>query len=241
MTNICQSILKNDINVKRYDVLQVFILFSSMFIILILTTLYQYGLPSMIFSKSDVDSILSENSIQSTYIPNLHLKRNTWNQTICHHLTLNLSNVSYNLCIKIFKLSYPGLLNETTPIYLPLSNVSVEINSLLLNRASGYVTGFEDLSFVKGYIHENCFYGTIQINSDVYYIDPAISFNKIKPKPKSGEAVVYKKPRSSFFDEINGTYSFTFDIFNINLDPNYGRPQKITGLDPILVSLILNL
>ncbi|KAK9687404.1 hypothetical protein QE152_g36297 [Popillia japonica] len=188
----------------------------------------------MIFSKSDVDSILSENSIQSTYIPNLHLKRNTWNQTICHHLTLNLSNVSYNLCIKIFKLSYPGLLNETTPIYLPLSNVSVEINSLLLNRASGYVTGFEDLSFVKGYIHENCFYGTIQINSDVYYIDPAISFNKIKPKPKSGEAVVYKKPRSSFFDEINGTYSFTFDIFNINLDPNYGRPQKITGKSCLL-------
>ncbi|KAI4469234.1 adam10/adam17 metallopeptidase family member [Holotrichia oblita] len=205
-----------------------------MFIVLILITLYRYGSTSMIFSKSDIETILSENSIQSTYIPNLYLKRNVWNASVCHHLKLNLSNVNYNLCIKILKLSYPGLLNETTPIFLPRRNVSVEINSLHLKKAGGYVMDFEDLSFVKGYIHEGRFYGTIQINSEVYYVEPTINFNRANANPKSGKAVVYKKPHSSFFDEINGTFSFGFEIFNMNIGSNYGRPQKITGKSCLL-------
>ncbi|KRT78417.1 hypothetical protein AMK59_7473, partial [Oryctes borbonicus] len=200
-----------------------------MFIILFFIASYQYGLCSIIFSRADINSILSNYSIQSTYISTLHSKRHVWNSSVCHYLKLKLAYVEYNFCIKALKLSYPGLINETTPVFLPHSNSSVTIDDLMLKMANGYAMDFEDLSFVKGYIHQDRFYGTIQVMSSVYYVEPATHFDVASADPKSDGAIIYQKPNSSIFDEINGTFKFAFEIFNVDMAANIGRPQKVNG------------
>lgn len=203
----------------------------SMLIIFFLIVSQHHALCSIIFSKADVNNILYDYSIQSTYIPNLHLKRHIRNSSVCHRLTLNIASTDYDLCIKIFKLSYPGLINETTQIFTPRTNTSTSIEGLSLKMVGGHVVGLKDLSSIKGYLHEDRFYGKIQMGREAYYVEPAKHFDVSAADSKSDSAIIYKKPNSSFFDEINGTFSFGFEIFDINMGINLGRPQKVNGFD----------
>lgn len=200
-----------------------------MLIFLFFVIFYHQSLCSIIFSKADVDKIiLSDYSIQSTQIPHFHLRGGDKNED-CHHLKVNLSSVDYDLCIKIVNSLYPELINETTPILLPNSNASMTFSQLSLKVVGGYVLGLENISLVKGYLHEDYFYGKVQILDDVYYVEPATGFDITIPNPKEDDSLVYRKPNSSFFDQFNKTFTFGYDIFNINMGVELGRPHKMNG------------